>query len=84
MFFISIGGIILIFIVVIEIVNSYGDNRFKNKGEFFDFMKNEAGLDGGYVIGEFELVFGGVFEYLIEKIIELVEGYFRFGVFIDD
>ncbi|XP_070348615.1 microtubule-associated protein 4 isoform X23 [Equus asinus] len=80
----STGGITPTFIAAIETVNSHGDNRLKNKGELPDPMKNEAGLDGGHVIGESESVLGGASEHSIEKITELAEGHHRSGVPIDD
>ncbi|XP_070431606.1 microtubule-associated protein 4 isoform X24 [Equus przewalskii] len=80
----STGGITPTFTAAIETVNSHGDNRLKNKGELPDPMKNEAGLDGGHVIGESESVLGGASEHSIEKITELAEGHLRSGVPIDD
>nr|XP_055200021.1 microtubule-associated protein 4 isoform X9 [Nyctereutes procyonoides] len=77
------GGVALTFTAAIETVNCQGGNCFKNKGEFADPIKNEAGMDGGHVLGGSESVPSGASKHLIEKIPELAKGHLS-GVSVED
>ncbi|XP_039333459.1 microtubule-associated protein 4 isoform X2 [Saimiri boliviensis] len=80
----STGGVVLPITVAIETVNSHGDNSLKNKGKLADSMKNEAGIDEGHVVGEYESVHNGASKHLVEKVTELAKGHFLPGVPVED
>ncbi|XP_012329237.2 microtubule-associated protein 4 isoform X2 [Aotus nancymaae] len=80
----STGGVALPITAAIETVNSHGDNSLKNKGELADSMKNEAGIDEGHVVGEYESVHNGASKHSVEKVTELAKGHFLPGVRVED
>ncbi|XP_032153803.1 microtubule-associated protein 4 isoform X5 [Sapajus apella] len=80
----STGGVALPITAAIETVNSHGDNSLKNKGELADSMKNEAGIDEGHVVGEYESVHNGASKHSVEKVTALAKGHFLPGVPVED
>ncbi|XP_077934820.1 microtubule-associated protein 4 isoform X10 [Halichoerus grypus] len=77
------GGVALTFTAAVETVNSQGGNCLTNKGELADPMKNEAGMDGGPVMGGSESVPSAASKPSIEKITELAKGRLS-GVPVED
>ncbi|XP_043741589.1 microtubule-associated protein 4 isoform X2 [Cervus elaphus] len=69
----SIGG------VAIETVNNHS-NCLQNKGELAGAMKNEAGRDGGHVIGDSESTPSGASKHSVEKTTEPAGGHLLSGV----
>ncbi|XP_078206821.1 microtubule-associated protein 4 isoform X4 [Callithrix jacchus] len=78
------GGVALPFTAAVETVNSHRDNSLKNKGELADSMKNEAGIDEGHVVGQYESVHNGASKHSVEKVTELAKGHFLPGVPVED
>ncbi|XP_032988141.1 microtubule-associated protein 4 isoform X1 [Rhinolophus ferrumequinum] len=79
----STGGSALTFPASVETISSPGDNRVKNKGELAGPMKNGAGVDGGHVTGEPELVPSGASKHSVEKKAELAKGHLS-GVLVEE
>ncbi|XP_067610304.1 microtubule-associated protein 4 isoform X14 [Pseudorca crassidens] len=80
----STGGVALTLTAAIETVNNHGVSCLQNKGELAGPMKNEAGIDGGHVIGESESVPSGASKHSVEKTTEPAGGHLLSGVLIEE